>query len=118
MTGSKKIAIALLALILSIFCMSSLVGCDGFLEGLEEFIGSLPPDSEESKPNGSDSGADPEGSLQVHVLNVGQGDAIAIKFDSGKTMLIDTGTSDYQKKHHVPAMVFIYMRKNKIINLS
>ena len=39
-----------------------------------------------------------ENSTQIHFINVGQGDAIAVKFANGKTLLIDSGTSEYYPK--------------------
>lgn len=45
------------------------------------------------KPNISDTER-----TQIHFLDVGQGDAIAINFPNGKVMIVDSGTKEYEKK--------------------
>lgn len=47
---------------------------------------------------------------QVHFIDVGQGDAIAIKFANGQTMLIDSGTEQYKDN------LFTYLDEIIVIN--
>lgn len=46
----------------------------------------------------------PASNMQVSFLNVGQGDAIFIKFPNGKTMLVDAGRSDSDVKRELSAL--------------
>ena len=47
---------------------------------------------------------------EIHFINVGQGDAVAVKFDNGKVMLIDSGTELYKDK------LFNYLDNILIVN--
>lgn len=69
-----------------------------FADKLERLL-KLTPDIESSS------------STQVHFIDVGQGDAIAIKFPNNKIMLVDSGTSEYREK-------LIYYLDNVVLDNS
>ena len=48
---------------------------------------------------------------EIHFINVGQGDAVAIKFNNGETMLIDSGVKEYRKN-------LIYYLDNIVLDKS
>ena len=52
---------------------------------------------------------------KVHFIDVGQGDCIAIKFDTGELMLVDTGTDEYRSKLDY-YLKNILLDENKVID--
>lgn len=86
MFKSKRILLAVLAVAVSLFCMASLVSCDEILGelGIEIDLG-----GEGTKQSGVSSYPKPEGTLEVHTIDVGQGDAILLYTADG-CALVDT----------------------------
>ena len=93
--GRRAINILLLALI--ILLLFSLI----FSEKIERLL-KLKPDIVYSNYT------------QVHFIDVGQGDAIAVSLSNGKVMLIDSGTKEYEKKldYYLDNIV---LKKHKVI---
>lgn len=89
MNKKLKIASLLLAFMIAISCMASLVSCEALFEGLGSITTSDGDATSGSKQDGSSTYPKPDGKLEVHVLDVGQGDSILLYTADG-CALIDT----------------------------
>ena len=89
MNKKLKIASLLLAFKIAISCMASLVSCEALFEGLGSITTSVGDATSGTKQDGSSTYPKPDGKLEVHVLDVGQGDSILLYTADG-CALIDT----------------------------
>ena len=89
MIRTRKFASVILALVLALACVASLASCDMILKGLDDVMNPDETTGGGTKQSGTSSYPKPEGKLEFHVLDVGQGDSILLYTADG-CVLIDT----------------------------
>lgn len=114
-SGRKKLILTLIAIVL-VIVIAAVVIYFAAPEVYDDLLGAILPDRNDGTDgtDGGDTGgttppvlAPGDGELQVHFMDVGQGDSILILFPDGKDMLIDC--ANYNDSSSIRTEIFDYM---------
>ena len=114
-SGRKKLILTLIAIVL-VIVIAAVVIYFAAPEVYDDLLGAILPDRNDGTDgtDGGDTGGTTppvltpgDGELQVHFMDVGQGDSILILFPDGKDMLIDC--ANYNDSSSIRTEIFDYM---------